>query len=98
MLSERAIEGVTGRLTYDPFDYCMLAACSAIAWAFAIELDLTVALTFHRRSGIYFWSLLICSWGCILHALGFILKFLVGTSWLVDLAFIEIGMCSHSGP
>ena len=117
MLSIRADSGgagVSGALPYNPLDYCLLAACTAVAWvsvihvinsnpvakipqAFAIELNLVVILTFHRRSGIYFWSLLISSWGCVLHALGFILKFLVGTSWLVDLTFIEIGSyCSHS--
>ncbi|KAL8820955.1 MAG: hypothetical protein Q9191_007409, partial [Dirinaria sp. TL-2023a] len=83
--------GVTGALPYDPVQYCVLAACTAVAWCFTLELDLTIILTFHRRSGIYFWSFLICSWGCALHALGFILKFLVGTSWLVNLTFIEIG-------
>ncbi|KAL6712915.1 hypothetical protein ACLMJK_009470 [Lecanora helva] len=90
MLSPRT-SGVTGALPYNPFQYCLLAACTAVAWAFAIELNLTVCLTFHKRTGIYFWSLLISSWGCVLHALGFILKFLVGTNWLVDLAFINIG-------
>ena len=85
------IPGLTGALPYDPIQSCILAACSAVAWSFTIELDITIILTYHRRSGIYFWSFLICSWGCALHALGFILKFLVGTSWLVDLTFIEIG-------
>ncbi|MCJ1315247.1 hypothetical protein MMC15_000563 [Xylographa vitiligo] len=81
----------TGALPYDPVQYCVLAACSAVAWAFAVELDLTIFLTFKRYRGLYFWSLLISSWGCVLHALGFILKFLVNTSWWVPLPFIEIG-------
>ena len=90
-LSKRATTGVTGALPYDPLEYCILAAGTAIAWAYTIELDLVIFYTFRRRKGLYFWSLLISSWGCTLHALGFILKFLVGTSWLVDLPFIEIG-------
>ncbi|MCJ1283395.1 hypothetical protein MMC26_002723 [Xylographa opegraphella] len=81
----------TGTLPYDPVQYCVLAACTAVAWAFAVELNLTVFLTFKRYRGLYFWSLLISSWGCVLHALGFILKFLVGTSWWVPIPFIEIG-------
>ena len=85
------IPGVTGALPDDAIQYCILAACTAIAWCFTIELNLTIILSFHRRSGIYFWSFLISSWGCALHALGFILKFLVGTSWLLNLTFIEIG-------
>ena len=88
---ERATVGVTGALPYDPFEYCLIAAGTAIAWAYTIELDLVIFYTFRRRKGLYFWALLVSSWGCTLHALGFILKFLVGTSWLVELPFIEVG-------
>ncbi|MCJ1482204.1 hypothetical protein MMC06_002367 [Schaereria dolodes] len=91
---KRATQGVTGALPYNPVEYCILAAGTAIAWAYMIELDLTIFLSFKRRSGVYFWSLLISSWGCSLHALGFILKFLVGTSWLVELPFVEVGWVS----
>ncbi|MCJ1404746.1 hypothetical protein MMC11_007972 [Xylographa trunciseda] len=85
-------EGIaTGALPYDPVQYCVLAACSGVAWAFVLELNITIFLTFKRYRGLYFWSLLISSWGCVLHALGFILKFLVGTSWWVPIPFIEIG-------
>ena len=84
--------GVTGALPYDPIQYTILSACTAVAWIFSIELILLVLFTFRSRSGCYFWALLISSGGCIIHALGFVLKFLVGTSWLVDLAFIGIGL------
>jgi hypothetical protein len=90
-LIERSTTGVTGALQYDPVQYCIIAAGTAIAWAYTIELDLVIFYTFRRRKGLYFWSLLISSWGASLHALGFILKFLVGTSWLVDLPFVEVG-------
>ena len=90
-LSKRATTGVTGALPYNPVEYCILAAGTAIAWAYTIELDLVIFYTFRRRKGLYFWSLLISSWGCTLHALGFVLKFLVGTSWLIELPFVEIG-------
>ena len=90
-LSKRETTGVTGALPYDPIQYCILAAGTAIAWAYTIELDLVILYTFRRRQGLYFWALLISSWGCTLHALGFILKFLVGTTWLVALPFIEVG-------
>ncbi|KAI4166741.1 MAG: hypothetical protein LQ343_007787 [Gyalolechia ehrenbergii] len=78
-------------LPYSPIDYCILAAATAVAWVFVVELDLTILLTFRRRSGLYFWSLLISSWGCLLHGMGFILSFLVGSSWAVTLPFIEVG-------
>ncbi|KAL9604726.1 MAG: hypothetical protein Q9179_001764 [Wetmoreana sp. 5 TL-2023] len=69
-----------------------MAACTAVAWIFSLELILTVAFILHPRSDCYFWALLVSSAGCIIHALGFVLKFLVGTSWLVDLAFIGLGL------
>lgn len=95
-LSKRAATtGVTGALPYNPVEYCILAAGTAIAWAYTIELDLVIFYTFRRRKGLYFWSLLISSWGCSLHALGFVLKFLVGTSWLVELPFVEIGKANQ---
>lgn len=78
-------------IPYSPVDYCVLAAATAVAWVFVVELDLTILLTFRRRGGLYFWSLLISSWGCVLHGLGFILSFLVGSPWTVTLPFIEIG-------
>lgn len=92
MLSARGADGgVTGTILYDPLQYTVLSGCTAIAWIFSVELILTILLTVRRRSGCYFWALLISAAGCIIHALGFVLKFLVGTSWLVDLAFIDIG-------
>ena len=97
-LSKRATNGVTGALPYDPLEYCILAATTAIAWAYTIELDLVIFYTFRRRKGLYFWALLISSWGCTLHALGFVLKFLVGTSWLLELPFVEIGKTHDAYP
>ena len=90
-LARRATTGVTGALPYNPLEYCVLAACTAIAWAYTIELDLLILYTFRRRKGLYFWSLLISSWGCTLHALAFVLKFLVGSQPYVVLPFVEIG-------
>lgn len=91
LIERAATTGVTGALPYDPVEYCIIAAGTAIAWAYTVELDLVILYTFRRRKGLYFWALLISSWGCSLHALGFILKFLVGTSWLIELPFVEIG-------
>jgi len=96
LIERAATNGVTGALAYNPVEYCIIAAGTAIAWAYTVELDLVILYTFRRRKGLYFWSLLISSWGSSLHALGFILKFLVGTSWLVDLPFVEVGKSYRS--
>lgn len=58
---------------------------------YALELNITVFLTFRRKGELYFWSLLISSWGLTFHAVGFILKFLVGTSWLLSIPLITTG-------
>lgn len=92
MLSSRTDnDGVTGKLPFDIVQYTILSACTATAWAFSIELLLIIHLSNKGRYGRYFWSLLAACLGCIVHALGFVLKFLVGTTWLCDLAFIGIG-------
>ncbi len=75
----------------DAVDTAVLAGATGIAWAFALELNVTIFLTFRRRSGLYFWSLLACSWGLTIHALAFILNFLVGSPWYVYLPFVEVG-------
>lgn len=81
----------TGILLEDPLDYCILAAGTAVAWVYAIELHVTIFVTFRRKRGLYFWSLLVSSWGLAIHALGFILKFLVGTTWLLNIPLITTG-------
>ncbi|MCJ1381215.1 hypothetical protein MMC17_004324 [Xylographa soralifera] len=55
--------------------YMAIAAFTAVAWFNVIELNVQVFMTFKRHRGLYFWSLIISSYGCILHALGFLLKF-----------------------
>ncbi|KAL8867606.1 MAG: hypothetical protein Q9174_005554 [Haloplaca sp. 1 TL-2023] len=92
MLSTREDGGVTGTILHDPVQYTVLSACTAVAWIFCVELILNATLAVdRRRATFYYYSLIISSCGCIVHALGFVLKFLVGTSWLVDLTFIGIG-------
>lgn len=69
-------DGVTGEhIAYSVPTYMAMAAFTAVAWYNAIELNIQVFLTFKRHRGLYFWSLIISSWGCVLHALGFLLKF-----------------------
>ena len=92
MLGVRDTGGVkSGALPYDPIDYCILAAGTAVAWVYAVELNITIMLTFKRRRGLYFWALLISSWGLSVHALGFILKFLVGVNWALNITLISAG-------
>ncbi|KAI9846578.1 MAG: hypothetical protein M1837_003819 [Sclerophora amabilis] len=85
--------GVTaGPIPESPVKYTIIAAFTAVAWYNVIELNLKVLLTFKRHRGLYFWSLLICSWGVTLHALAFVLKFFVPTAnWVMYCIMITIG-------
>ena len=87
----KRVTGVVGGLPYSPVQYCILAACSALAWAFCLELTILIFYTFRRWSGLYFWSLLISAWGCSFHAVGFVEKFMTLTPSAAFLVFIEIG-------
>ena len=69
-------DGTTGkRIEFDQGTWMAIAAFTAVAWYNVAELNIQVFLTFKRHRGLYFWSLLISSYGCVLHALGFLLKF-----------------------
>ncbi|KAI9799563.1 MAG: hypothetical protein M1825_004489 [Sarcosagium campestre] len=76
----------------DAVKYTVIAAFAAVAWYNCIELNVQVFLTFKRHRGLYFWSLIVASWGIALHALGFILKFFVeGTPWELYSVIIMLG-------
>jgi hypothetical protein len=88
-----APQGTTGEaLPFNKGDYMAIAAFTAVAWYNVAELNVQVFLTFKRHRGLYFWSLLISSYGCVLHALGFLLKFFqLTTNDYVSVTIITIG-------
>lgn len=64
----------------DPATYGMnlptamvIASFTTIAWFNTIELQFRIWFGFKRYAGLYFWSLLLSSWGCAIHPLGFLL-------------------------
>ncbi|MCJ1298315.1 hypothetical protein MMC08_001104 [Hypocenomyce scalaris] len=85
--------GETGEaIPFSKATFMTMAAFTAVAWYNVIELNIQVFMTFKRHRGLYFWSLLISSYGCALHALGFVLKFFVLSApmWL-SVTIITIG-------
>lgn len=57
-----------------------------------VELTVWVFYTFRKYSGLYFWSVLVTTWGVTLHAIGFILKFCVPKcNWILSTVLAEIG-------
>lgn len=76
-------DGETGALiAFSIPTYMAIAAFTAVAWFNVVELNIQVFMTFKRHRGLYFWSLIISSYGCVLHALGFLLKFFHLTSYV----------------
>ncbi|KAF8846871.1 hypothetical protein BDZ45DRAFT_682247 [Acephala macrosclerotiorum] len=69
-----------------------IAAFFAIAVYNVIETVALIFFTFKKRTGLYFWSLLVASGGIILHVLGFFLKFFqLCTNNYVDIVIITLG-------
>ena len=86
-------EGTTGaEIPYNRGIWMAIAAFTAVAWYNVAELNIQVFLTFKRHRGLYFWSLLISSYGCVLHALGFLLKFFqITNNDYVSVTIITVG-------
>lgn len=85
--------GTTGAPIHLPRGaYMAIAAFTAVAWYNVAELNIQVFLTFKRHRGLYFWSLLISSYGCVLHALGFLLKMLELTTYdYISVTILTVG-------
>lgn len=79
-------------IPYNEPTFMAIAAFTAVAWYNVAELNIQVFLTFKRHRGLYFWSLIISSYGCVLHALGFLLKFFnLTTNVYISVTIITIG-------
>jgi len=69
-----------------------IAVFFGIAVYNVVEINVLIFFTFKRRTGLYFWSLLVASWGIIFHVLGFLLKFFsLCTNEYVNITIITIG-------
>ncbi len=87
-----ADDGATSQpIAFDRAVFMSIAAFTAIAWYNVIELNIQVFLTFKRHRGLYFWSLLISSYGCVLHSLGFLMKFFRFMNPFLSVTIITIG-------
>ncbi|CAN9441590.1 unnamed protein product [Alternaria alternata] len=68
-----------------------MVAFLSIALYNVIELTFLVFAIFKKRSGLYFWSFVVATWGIAPHAVGFILKFFqVTTLDLLSSAIVGI--------
>ena len=64
----------------------------AVAFYLVFEVNLTVLRRFKKHRGLYFWSLLISSWGVFFHTTGYVLQWWVPQSpWIFNTACILFG-------
>lgn len=93
-LHKRAESGgiLRGPLPEDTTRTSLLVAMLTLAIYMAFIVDLKVLTTFKRRNTLYFWSILLTSWGIMSHSTGIILKWFVGRCpWTVNTAFATFG-------
>ena len=64
-------------LQWNPTVYCLVASFFAVSLWLALELTVQVYTTFKRRTGLYFWSILIVACGIAFHTIGLLLKLFV---------------------
>ena len=80
---------LTGKHTAgDQVQTHLFAAFAAVAWYNAIELVVLCFVSFKRRRGCYFWSLLLSSASIIPHCIGYVLLFFSDTNRYVCVSLI----------
>ena len=77
------------------------AASAFIGCVFYLVFDINICILrlFKRKKGVYFWSLFLGSWGCLIDAIGVILKFLVpvvGRAWPSYTILLLIGWSTYA--
>ena len=90
----RSNSGIVGHYQDNPLVIKVVTAFFAgLAMYNALELMALVFLTFARYHGLYFWSLLVASFGIIPYSLGLVIKFfeLTGDSQWVSELLLTIG-------
>ena len=59
-----------------------LAASAFLGMVFLYFIDINVSImrVFKKRRGLYFWSLIIATWGCFINSIGLICKYFIPDS------------------
>ncbi|KAJ4349103.1 hypothetical protein N0V95_004884 [Ascochyta clinopodiicola] len=73
----------------------LMAGLLGVSFFCVIELTVWTLFTFQRWKGLYFWSIIVATWGIAFNSLGYTLKFFqVTTSDLFSVTLIIIGWVS----
>lgn len=86
---------VASAIPWNPTVYCLIAAFCGVALWMTVELTLQIFFTFKRRKGLYFYSLLVCTWGIAFHVIGLILKLFNDSNWIISSIIFKIGWVSN---
>lgn len=79
-------------LAWNPTIYCFVAAFSAVPMWMTIELTFQIYAKFKKYTGLYFWSLLFCTWCITLRQIGRIcIYFVPGCNQVFSLTFAMLG-------
>lgn len=86
------MSGVTGAILAYTGIKMAIAGFYAVAIYNFLYINVKIFLTFKRRQGLYFWSLIVAAWGIPVHATGFMLKFFnLGAPKALSLIFVIAG-------
>lgn len=79
-------------LPWNPTIYCIIAAFSALPMWMTIELTFQIFSTFKRYNGLYFYSLLFCTWSITIRQIGRVcIYFVPGCNQIFSLVFAMLG-------
>lgn len=67
--------GETGAISVSLPVAMTMAGFFSISCYNVIEINFSIFYTFKRRRGLYFWSMLVASWGIMIHAIAVLLRF-----------------------
>ncbi|KAJ4226943.1 hypothetical protein NW757_014228 [Fusarium falciforme] len=84
--AKRALQGAI----YTP-EAVLVIVCSTLALCNAVELLSLIFMTFKRRSGLYFWSILLASFGVIPYCVGWLIVYFDFTHDYVGMIIDSVG-------
>ena len=80
-------------LPWNPFVYCIVAAILAVAYWLVLQLTFEVYLTFKRHDGLYFWSILVSTWGVAFRSIGWTIEaFVPDANRYLCTTFLLVGL------
>ncbi|CAO2650020.1 Nn.00g013120.m01.CDS01 [Neocucurbitaria sp. VM-36] len=82
----------SGPLPWNQTVWSIIAVFTALPLWMTFELTVWIFYSFQEYGSLYFWSVLACTWGTTIHALGFVLKICVPQcNWILATVLAEIG-------